>query len=126
MSSEQGSALMDLIPRARELRSNPTDAERRLWRALRQRRLEGYKFRRQVPLGPYIVDFMCREQRLVIEVDGAQHAEQVEYDRARDTWLATEGFRVLRFTDREVLMELDSVEEAIWVSLQWDSRQPPP
>ena len=109
--------------RARDLRSRATDAERALWRALRQRRFDGCKFRRQQPLGPYIVDFFCLERRLVVEVDGAHHAEQRDYDDARDTWLRSRRFRVIRFSDREVLTALESVEQAVWVAL---AEEPPP
>ena len=109
--------------RARDLRSHPTDAERRLWRALRYRRFAGNKFRRQQPLGAYFVDFVCLHRRLVVEVDGGQHAEQRAYDDARDTWLRRAGFRVLRFSDRDVLTALKSVEQAIWVALD---ETPPP
>ncbi len=87
--------------RARELRRNMTDAEKRLWRELRLRQFDAHKFRRQFPLGPYIVDFVCLDARLVIEVDGGQHLDSPE-DRRRDAWLATQGFRVLRFWNTTV------------------------
>ena len=103
--------------RARKLRSNPTDAERFLWRHLRLRQFAGYKFRRQRPIGPYIVDFVCLEKLLVIEVDGGQHSEQRSYDARRDAWLKKEGFRVLRFWDDEVLKQVESVKQAIWETL---------
>lgn len=83
--------------RARHLRNNPTDAESILWGHLRLRQVGGYKFRRQRPIGPYFVDFVCLEKRVVIEVDGGQHYEQRSYDHRRDAWLKKEGFRVLRF-----------------------------
>jgi very-short-patch-repair endonuclease len=104
--------------KARILRRNLTDAELRLWQALRYRRFAGHKFRRQQPLGAFIVDFVCLAQRVIIEVDGGHHTEQREYDAARDRWLRKQGFRVLRFTDAEVLTELDSVEQAIWEELE--------
>ncbi len=88
---------------ARRLRKHPTDAERLLWRHLRLRQLGGYKFRRQQPLGPYIVDFVCLAKRLIVEVDGGQHAEQAEEDAQRTAWLEAQGFRVLRFWNTEVL-----------------------
>jgi len=94
--------------RARALRSQMTDAEQKLWRALRDRRLRGIKIRRQVPIGPYIADFICYEKRLVIEVDGGQHADSPR-DLRRDQWLATNGFRILRFWNNEVLSNLDGV-----------------
>ena len=90
-------------PRARQLRASQTDAERLLWLRLRDRRLNGAKFRRQVPLGPYIVDFVCMESKLVVELDGGQHGEQVSYDAARTEFLKTQGFRVLRFWNNELL-----------------------
>jgi len=102
--------------RARELRNNPTDAERLLWRQLRFWQLEGYKFRRQQPLGRYIVDFVCLEKRVVIEVDGGQHSQRV--DAERDAWLRNEGFIVLRFWNNEVLKDIDAVKEVVLKSLQ--------
>jgi len=108
---------------ARKLRKHPTDAERLLWRHLRLRQLGGYKFRRQQPLGPYIVDFVCLEQRLCVEVDGGQHAEQAEDDARRTAWLEAKGFRVLRFWNTEVLQETVAVEEMIRAALDDD---PPP
>jgi very-short-patch-repair endonuclease len=103
--------------RAKELRSNPTDAERILWQHLRLRPLGGYKFRRQQPLGPSIVDFVCLEKRLVIEVDGGQHNTQRSYDEQRDAWLEQQGFRVLRFWKNEVLQNVEGVKGAIWQAL---------
>lgn len=94
--------------RARALRINMTSAERKLWYALRDRRFAGFKFRRQVPLGPFIADFVCFEVRLVIEVDGGQHADSVQ-DRRRDRWFAANRFRVLRFWNNEVLSNLEGV-----------------
>lgn len=87
-----------------------TDAERKLWLALRDRRFGGLKFRRQVPVGPWIVDFLCKEARLIVEVDGGQHAESAP-DRRRDAWLAEEGYRVVRVWNNEVLGNLDGVLE---------------
>jgi very-short-patch-repair endonuclease len=86
-----------LLNRARELRKNPTDAERKLWAHLRLRQIGGYKFRRQHPLGPYIVDFVCIEKKLIVEVDGGQHDEKRFYDAKRDKWLEEKGFKVIRF-----------------------------
>lgn len=99
--------------KARELRKNSTDAEKKLWNHLRLRQLGGYKFRRQHPLGPYIVDFICLEKRLLIEVDGGQHSERVDYDKERTAWLEAQGFRVLRFWNNEILNEIDVVKEVI-------------
>jgi very-short-patch-repair endonuclease len=97
--------------RARELRNNSTDAERVLWSQFRLWRLDGYKFRRQQPLGRYIVDFVCLEKRVVVEVDGGQHAEQATLDAERDRWLRREGFVVLRFWNTEVLKNMDAVRD---------------
>jgi very-short-patch-repair endonuclease len=94
--------------RARGLRIRMTDAERKLWFALRDRRFAGFKFRRQVPIGRFIVDFVCFEQRLVIEVDGGQHADSVA-DKRRDRWFVANGFRVMRFWNNEVLSNLEGV-----------------
>jgi very-short-patch-repair endonuclease len=93
---------------ARRLRRDATFAEQRLWYRLRSRSLHGMKFVRQEPIGAYIVDFVCREQRLVIEVDGGQHAES-ERDGIRDQWLRDHGYRVLRFWNNDVLQNTDGV-----------------
>ena len=98
--------------RARAMRRAPTDAERRLWRLLRDRRLDGLKFRRQVPIGPYIVDFLCFASRLIVEADGSQHAEN-SCDQARDAYLLREGWRVLRFWNHEVIQNREGVLETI-------------
>lgn len=100
-------------PHARSLRTNATDAERRLWRALRRRQLEGHRFRRQHPIGPYIVDFVCLSAKLVVEVDGGQHAQTEERDAARTAWLESRGYRVLRFWDNEVLSNIDGVVQMV-------------
>ena len=102
-----------LTPTPQDLRINMTDSERRLWSFLRANQLEGYKFRRQHPLGIYIVDFVCLQRKLIIEVDGGQHAERAEMDEARSAWLMRQGFRVLRFWNNEVLDEMEAVLEVI-------------
>lgn len=84
---------------------------------LRGEQIEGYRFRRQVPIGPYVVDFACLKAHLVIEVDGGQHAQAVERDDQRTAWLASRGFRVLRFWDNDVLLRTDGVLEAIRAAL---------
>jgi very-short-patch-repair endonuclease len=104
--------------RARQLRKNPTDAERVLWQKHRFWQVEGLKFRRQQPLGPYIVDFVCLEKRLVIEVDGGQHAENANYDKERDAWLHDQEFVVLRFWNHDVLRRIDEVMNVIIEKLQ--------
>ncbi|MFA7408241.1 MAG: endonuclease domain-containing protein [Anaerolineaceae bacterium] len=99
--------------RAKELRKSATPAEQKLWQALRNRNLEGYKFRRQHPLGPFIADFFCAEVGLVIEVDGWGHLEQREYDQARTDWLEDQGYHVIRYWNDDVLMNLDEVTRDI-------------
>ncbi len=101
---------------ARDLRRNMTDAERRLWGALRAQRFEGWKFRRQEPLGDYIADFICHDARLVIEIDGGQHAES-HRDVRRDAWFAEQGYCVLRFWNNEVLGQQEAVLERIYDTL---------
>jgi very-short-patch-repair endonuclease len=100
------------IENARKLRKSMTDAERAVWRLLRDRRLEGWRFRRQVPVDRYIVDFICFEARLVIEVDGGQHADS-ESDKKRDAYLQSHGFRVLRFWNNDALANPDGVQQTI-------------
>ena len=109
---------------ARGLRKDPTEAERLLWRHLRLRQLGGHKFRRQQPLGPYIVDFVCLEKRLIVEVDGGQHAAQLAKDAQRAAWLEAAGFRVLRFWNTAVLQETEAVWETIKAALG-DANCPP-
>jgi very-short-patch-repair endonuclease len=87
---------------AKVLRRNLTDAEKKLWLILRDRRLAGWKFRRQVPLGPYVVDFYCSRAKLIVEADGGQHADSVR-DKIRTTWLNQNGYRVKRYWNNEVL-----------------------
>ena len=93
---------MPSIARARELRVSSTEAERRLWQKLRNRQLAGVKFRRQRPIGRYIVDFVCVESRLIVELDGGQHAESAR-DSLRDAELAAAGYRVLRIWNSEMM-----------------------
>lgn len=102
-----------LLARARQLRTSQTEAELRLWYHLRASRFLGLKFRRQMPLGPYIADFVCVERRLVIELDGGQHAEQAAYDARRDAWMRQQGFTVMRFWNNAVLGETEAVLERI-------------
>ena len=108
--------------RARHLRRNMTDAERALWSRLRKRQLKGLQFRRQYPLGRDIVDFVCLEQRLVIEVDGGQHNDQQAYDATRTSWLEAQGYRVLRFWNNDVLTQTHAVVESIAASLRSQNR----
>ncbi len=111
---------MPASTRARALRKQATDAERLLWRHLRNRQLDGRKFRRQAPVGPYVVDFLCLEDRLVLELDGGQHAEQQAADQARSAQLAGWGFRVLRFWNHEVLGNTEGVLQAVREALNSD------
>ena len=98
---------------AKNLRKNSTDAERLLWRQLRAKQIQGCKFRRQEPTGNYVVDFICFEKRLVVEVDGGQHAIEIQKDRERDDWFKKEGFKVLRFWNNEVLGNIEGVLQVI-------------
>ena len=102
--------------RAQSLRRNSTDAEMKIWFAVRDRRLAGFKFVRQEPIGPYIADFVCREAKLIVEVDGGQHNES-ERDQRRDFFLNSEGYRVLRFWNSDVLTNMDGVLQTILASL---------
>ena len=111
---------------ARQLRQNMTDTERHLWRHLRHRQFDGCKFRRQAPIEKYIVDFVCFERKLIIELDGGQHTLQTPKDDERTRWLNSRGFRVLRFWNHEVFEDLDSVFEAIWNALKAPPPQPSP
>ena len=99
------------------MRKSFTDAELSLWQLLRNRNLKAFKFRRQHPLGPYIADFVCLDQRLVIEVDGGQHLEQARYDSKRTDDLRAAGYQVLRFWDNDVLQRTDDVVQAIFSAL---------
>jgi len=107
-SPVKGEGKREHVRRARALRSRMTNAERKLWYALRDRRFQSFKFRRQVPIGRFIADFICFEARLVIEVDGSQHADSLR-DRYRDRWFGANGFRVLRFWNNDVLSNLEGV-----------------
>jgi very-short-patch-repair endonuclease len=111
---------------ARDLRRNQTDAEQLLWARLRARRFCGLKFRRQEVLGPYVVDFACLERKVVIEVDGGQHAEQALKDAARTGYLKALGYRVIRFWNDEVLRDPDAVLEEIGRVLMIPSPYPLP
>lgn len=112
------------VQRARSLRKDMTDAERSVWFALRDRRFAGWKFRRQVPFDQYILDFVCFDARLVIEVDGGQHDERTEYDARRSAHLEKSGFRVLRFWNNEVLQNLDGILTMIDLNLRADGDAP--
>ena len=108
--------------RARELRANSTDVERKLWAALRGRQLAGFKFRRQFPIDRYFADFACVEAMLVVELDGGRHVEQSRYDARRTAVLEAGGWRVLRIWNNEVIENLDGVGEAIHAALRSERR----
>ena len=105
-----------LLAHARNLRQHQTEAEQRLWYHLRARRFLGLKFRRQVPLGPYIVDFLCPALKLVIEADGGQHGAAA--DGCRDQWLRDRGYLVLRFWNHKILQDTEAVLEAVRVAVE--------
>jgi very-short-patch-repair endonuclease len=104
------------LAQAKKLRANMTDAERRLWYWLRAHRFDGFKFKRQVPIDPYVVDFACLGRKLVVEVDGGQHADNSN-DVVRDNDLKGEGFRILRFWNNDVLQNTRGVLETIYSAL---------
>jgi very-short-patch-repair endonuclease len=101
-----------IIKIAKTLRKRPTDAERLLWKHLRTKQIEGLKFRRQEPIGNYVVDFVCFESYVIIEVDGGQHAAS-EKDSVRDAWFRSQGFKVLRFWNHDVLLNIGGILEVV-------------
>ena len=103
--------------RAKELRTAATDAERKLWSLLRNRGLNGHKFRRQHPIGPFVADFACVESRLIVEADGGQHSENAA-DERRTTWLNAQGWRVIRFWNDDILKNSDGVYDQVLRALQ--------
>jgi adenine-specific DNA-methyltransferase len=111
---------------ARLLRARMTNAEQRLWNELRNRKLRGFKFRRQYPLGGYVVDFVCVDRALVIEVDGGQHSNETRHKRQRTEWLEQHGWRVLRFWNNEVHGNLTGVLERILEALESVGTSPHP
>ncbi|WP_349253765.1 endonuclease domain-containing protein [Bradyrhizobium sp. CB82] len=104
---------------AKKLRDNTTPHERLLWRALKELPMEGSHFRRQAPIGPYVVDFLCPAKRLIIELDGGHHNEDetAKRDYKRQLWLEKEGYRVIRFWNSEVTADLNSILERIYIEL---------
>jgi adenine-specific DNA-methyltransferase len=115
-----------LRDRSRYLRHSQTEAELRLWTRLRNRQLYNVKFRRQHPMGPFITDFCCPEQGLVIELDGGQHTMRAEADRRRSMLLAREGYQVLRFWDHEVMQDIEAVLQQIAEALRYPHPNPLP
>ena len=115
----------DLINRAKQMRQEMTDAEKCLWQYLRAHRLNGYKFRRQQPIGTYIVDFVCTQPKLIIEADGSQHQMQQDYDENCSAYLNSLGFTVLRFWNHEILQQTNEVlAEILRVAQELELRQP--
>ena len=118
---------MSDVSKARLLRQESTDAERAMWKVLRNRQFVGQKFRRQVPIGRYVVDFVCLEKRLIVELDGGHHQMREDYDCERTRWLTVQGFRVIRFWNNQVLAGLVFVQEALLAELETaPSPQPSP
>ena len=110
--------------RARALRNRATDAERYLWQYLRGRQLAGHRFRRQVPIAGFIADFACLEAKVIVELDGGQHVQNVGYDEQRDRLIEAQGFRILRFWDNQVFQETQAVLEQIMRALEAISPHP--
>ena len=116
---------MDSTTFARRLRREMTEPEQRLWSYLRRRNLGGHRFRRQFPIGDYVVDFVCLRQRLIVEVDGSQHAEREVEDAVRTAWLVARGFRVIRFWNYDVMSNIEGVCEEIDRCLRDEVDDPP-
>jgi very-short-patch-repair endonuclease len=114
--------------RARQLRSNRTEAERQLWRQLRELKLAGFKFRQQVPIDYFIVDFACLSERLIVEVDGGTHSTDAELERdaRRERYLQEQGFRVLRFWNSDVMQNMEGVMDTIVAALHTPTPDPSP
>jgi len=125
MSNLKKPLSIEILKRCRTLRRDSTDAEGLVWFLLRNRRLGGFKFRRQHPVGPYILDFYCQETKLAIELDGGQHnsPEEMIYDQERTCYLSALGIRVLRFWNNEVLNNPEGVLQVIWNLLHEHSGQ---
>lgn len=115
---------INLTEAARKLRKSSTDAERLLWQRLKARQINGLKFRRQEQIGRFIADFVCYEKSIIIEADGGQHALEKEKDKERTQWLNSQGFKVLRFWNNDILTNIDGVMETI--RLQCDPPLPDP
>ncbi len=111
---------------AKAMRREQTVSEAILWKALRARSLLGFKFRRQVGFGPFIADFYCAESKLIIEADGSQHADNVEYDSKRTEFFTSQGIRVMRFWNNEIIQNLDGVLTIITATLQEETSNPSP
>ncbi len=107
--------MKEQIEKSRQLRKNMTPQERKLWYIIRNRQFYGYRFRRQFPIGQYIVDFICREKKIIIEIDGGQHNEikNILYDNKRTEYLISEGYKVLRFWNNDIDKNIDGVYEKL-------------
>lgn len=116
------------IEKSRQLRKNITNQERKLWNIIRNRQFFNFRFRRQFPIGNYIVDFVCREKKIVIEVDGGQHNEKnnIDYDNMRSEYLALEGFKVVRFWNNDIDNNIDGVYEKLKEVFEITPSQPSP
>jgi very-short-patch-repair endonuclease len=108
------------------MRREPVATEELFWNRIRNRKLGGFKFKRQFPIDPYIVDFVCLEKKLIVELDGSLHDDQIAYDEGRDRYLESNGYRVMRFENGEVVEYLSTVLEAILQALKTPSPQPSP
>lgn len=108
---------LNLVGTAKSLRRRLTDVEKKLWYQLRDRRFQGIKFRRQYPIGRYFVDFICVEKKLIIELDGSQHADNPK-DIVRDNWLKNEGYVIIRFWNNEIIQNLDGVLQVVQTHIQ--------
>ena len=108
-----GMGVRRIVAAARKLRRSTTDVERKLWHRIRDKQIEGFRFRRQRPVGRFIVDFICLDARLIVELDGGQHAENVAHDKKRSAFLESLGYRVLRFWNNEVIENMDGVLERL-------------
>ena len=116
--------MQNATSKAKDLRKQSTDAETVLWNLLRNRQLMGYKFHRQAPIGKYIVDFLCFERKLVVELDGGQHQEQANYDAGRTGILESRGYRVIRSWNNLVLDDTDAVLQAVLIALEEGTPSP--
>ena len=123
MTRRNNSSEAEHIDRARQLRKDSTFPERRLWAELRGRRLAGHKFRRQAPVGPFIADFLNHESKVIIELDGQSHVDRGRQDLSRQNWLESQGFRILRVSNDDLMTDLDVVLDAIERSVRLDSNR---
>jgi len=115
-----------IAQRAKNLRKTQTLHEEKLWRYLRAKRFSGFKFKRQEPIARYIVDFVCYEAKLIIELDGSHHFESKSHDENRDCWLEEQGFQILRFWNHELIKQTTNVLDEIWNALQVKTPSPQP